>query len=116
MGLARLKSVPEFLPDGVTMTKQTRKLRKCIECGSKEGVLVRFHPITKHSLGVLCRKHAPKTVKRSELSSIKMVAGNEKKFNKVIADGQLKEWIGFGWIDIRKPTAADEQHYPFAVT
>lgn len=51
-------------------------------------------------------------VKRAELSNLRMVAGNEKKYSKVIVDGQLKEWIGIGWIALRKATNKDRAKYP----
>lgn len=98
------------------MTKQIRKARKCIQCGCTDGALVRFHPITKLSLGILCRKHTLKTVKSSELTTIKMVAGNERKYGKVVHGGKLKEWVGIGWIDVRSATSSDERRYPFVVT
>jgi hypothetical protein len=54
-----------------------------------------------------------KTVKRSELSNMKMVAGNEKKYDAVIVDGVVKEWVGIGWIETdAKP---DPKKYPTAV-
>lgn len=55
------------------------------------------------------------TVKRSELASFKMVAGNEKKYGIVIDGNTVKEWVGFGWIDLRSPTGADLQRYPKVV-
>ncbi len=40
-------------------------------------------------------------VKRSKLTTISMVAGNEKKYKKVIdTDGKVKEWVGIGWVEI----------------
>lgn len=41
-----------------------------------------------------------KKIHRSELSNLKMVCGNEKKFTKVIMDGIVKQWVGFGWVDV----------------
>lgn len=41
-----------------------------------------------------------KVVKREKLTTISMVAGNEKIYKKVIDGGQVKEWVGIGWIDI----------------
>ena len=38
-------------------------------------------------------------IKISELSTIKMVAGNEATYSKVIMNGVVKEWVGIGWID-----------------
>lgn len=56
------------------------------------------------------------TVKRAELSTLRMVAGNEKRISKVIdPKGQLREWVGFGWIDIRKATETDRMAYPTMV-
>ena len=39
-----------------------------------------------------------------------MVNGNEKKYKIVIDNGIVKEWVGIGWIEIRKATKADK--YP----
>lgn len=54
----------------------------------------------------------PDPVKRSELSSLKMVAGNEGLYTKVIDGGRLKEWIGIGWIDIGMATEEHRTLYP----
>lgn len=55
------------------------------------------------------------TVKRSELSSLKMVASNEKKFSKVIDGDTVKEWIGFGWIDLGEPSDKEKISLPKVV-
>lgn len=39
------------------------------------------------------------TVKSSELASFRMVAGNEKKYDKVIHRHRVKQWVGIGWVD-----------------
>lgn len=51
-------------------------------------------------------------IARCELSNLRMVAGNEKKYSKVVIDGKLKEWIGIGWIELRDATADDRKRYP----
>jgi len=53
-----------------------------------------------------------KTVKVSELSNLKMVAGNEKKYQRVIQDGIVKNWVGFGWIDEGEASKKDLEMYP----
>jgi len=54
-----------------------------------------------------------KTVKLSELTNIRMAAGNEKKYSKIIIDGKVKEWVAIGWMDIdEKP---DKRKYPVVV-
>ncbi len=53
-----------------------------------------------------------KSVKSSELSNIKMVAGNEKKYSRVIMDGNVKNWVGFGWVTEGAATDADKEKYP----
>lgn len=53
----------------------------------------------------------PKTVKINECSNIRMVCGNEKKFDSVIHNGILKDWVGIGWIDVRKATKEDYKKY-----
>lgn len=56
-----------------------------------------------------------KTVRRAELSNLRMVAGGEKRRSKVIVEGVLKEWVGIGWITLRQATAHDKRTYPTAV-
>lgn len=53
-----------------------------------------------------------KTVKRSELGRLRMTAGNERKYNKVIVDGIVREWVGIGWLVLDKATEEDRQNYP----
>lgn len=53
-----------------------------------------------------------KTIRAYELSTIRMVAGREKTVSRVIDNTTLKEWVGFGWIDIREATSADKKKYP----
>lgn len=48
-----------------------------------------------------------KTIKASECSKIKMVCGNEDRIRQVIDEGEVKEWVGIGWVTIRKATKAD---------
>jgi hypothetical protein len=56
-----------------------------------------------------------KTVKRKQLSNIKMASGNEKKYSKVILDGQVKEWMGIGWITLGKAEKCDQKKYPVVI-
>jgi len=56
-----------------------------------------------------------KTIPVNEVSILKMVAGNEKRFRAVIDDGILKEWIGFGWIENREATPEDYKKYAVVV-
>lgn len=57
-------------------------------------------------------KRAPKPIKRSELSTIKMVAGGEDRISKVILDGNVRQWVGIGWVDEGPASAADKLKYP----
>lgn len=54
-------------------------------------------------------------VKRSELTNLRMVAGNDRKYDKVIIDGRVKEWVGIGWIDLGVPSDADRLLLPEVV-
>lgn len=54
----------------------------------------------------------PGTVLRRELSLIRMAAGGEKFHPIVIDDRTVKEWVGIGWIDLRRATADDYTKYP----
>ena len=58
------------------------------------------------------KKKKKLTVNASELSNIRMVAGNENKYSKVIVGSELKEWVAIGWITLRKATPADADTYP----
>lgn len=51
-------------------------------------------------------------VQRRELTTIRMVAGNENLYPIVIDDRTVKEWVGIGWIDLRRATADDFTKYP----
>lgn len=53
-----------------------------------------------------------KTVKRADLAPIKMTTGGEKRHPRVILDGVLYNWVGFGWIDEQKATKSDREKYP----
>jgi formylmethanofuran dehydrogenase subunit C len=51
-------------------------------------------------------------MKRKELSNLLMVAGNEKKYGTVVIDGQVKTWVGIGWITEREATEEDLKNLP----
>lgn len=53
-----------------------------------------------------------RSVAASELSTFKMVAGNERKYKKVIDGDVVKEWIGFGWIELERPTEQEKKTLP----
>jgi len=55
------------------------------------------------------------TVHASKLSRIRMVAGQEKIYRQVIDNGIVKDWVGFGWVDLRDATPADYKKYPTVV-
>jgi hypothetical protein len=57
------------------------------------------------------RVKMPKPIAASELTIIRMVAGKEKVISKVIENGDLKEWVGIGWLTIRPATARDRMRY-----
>ena len=51
-------------------------------------------------------------VSAHKLSNLRMVAGNESTYTHVIDDGYVKEWVGFGWIILRKALSEDKEKYP----
>lgn len=53
-----------------------------------------------------------KTIKRSEVSNLRMVAGNEMEHGVVIDGDDVKEWVGIGWITTRTATDEDRKTYP----
>lgn len=52
------------------------------------------------------------TIKRYELSNLRMVAGNEKRITHVILEGEVKMWMGIGWVTMRPASAEDLAMYP----
>lgn len=55
------------------------------------------------------------TVKRSELQTWRMVAGNEDTYPIVIDNGRRKEWVAIGWIDAGAASEQDKATYPEVV-
>lgn len=55
-----------------------------------------------------------KTIDESELENFRMVARKDKP-GTVIHEGMVKDWVGIGWVTVRKATAADKKKFPVAV-
>ena len=55
------------------------------------------------------------TVRATELSKFRMVAGNEKIYSLVIDEGIVKNWVGIGWVDVGPATEEDYKKYPTVV-
>lgn len=53
-----------------------------------------------------------KTVKASDCSVFRMVAGGEKKHPVVIRRGDKMQWVGFGWVNEGRASEADKAKYP----
>ncbi|KHE93685.1 MAG: hypothetical protein K8F52_06130 [Candidatus Scalindua rubra] len=51
----------------------------------------------------------------TDLRTISMVTKNERKYQTVIHAGILKDWVGFGWAELGKPTKEDFEKYPIAL-
>jgi len=56
-----------------------------------------------------------KKIKLKELTTIKMVSGNEKKYKTVIINNYVEDWVGFGWVTVRRATKKDYKKIPVAV-
>ena len=56
-----------------------------------------------------------KTLTRSQVGNTNMIAGNEKKHPRVILDGFVMNWVGFGWIEEGKATNKDRKKYPTVI-
>lgn len=52
------------------------------------------------------------TIPASKVTNMAMVGGNEKIYKVVIDNGYLKEWVGIGWIELRKATPSDIKKHP----
>lgn len=57
-------------------------------------------------------KRRPRGIRRSQLSTLRMVAGGEDNISKVIMNGNVHQWVGIGWVDEGKASKADEFKYP----
>lgn len=53
-----------------------------------------------------------KTIDASKLASAVMAGGGERRIKRVIDEGMVKEWVGIGWIPIRRSTKQDRSRYP----
>jgi hypothetical protein len=56
-----------------------------------------------------------KTVKRAELETWRMVAGNEDVYTSVVDDGWRKDWVAIGWITVGMATEEDKINFPTVV-
>lgn len=54
-------------------------------------------------------------VDAAELSSLSMLAGNEKKYSSVVKDQQVLTWVGMGWIPARPASDEDYGSLPVVV-
>jgi len=72
--------------------------------------------IARRCASCVAARAAPKnTVLRSQLSNLRMTTGGEKELSRVVLDGHVKFWVGIGWVDEGKATAADRAKYPTVV-
>ena len=58
---------------------------------------------------------SPGTVRRSQLTNLKMVSGGEKTHPIVIDRARVREWVGFGWIDCGSADAEERAKYPLVI-
>lgn len=42
----------------------------------------------------------PPIIPRRDLTTIAMVNGKEAQHSVVVVDGRVRQWVGFGWIDV----------------
>lgn len=47
-----------------------------------------------------------------EFTNIAMVNGNEQLYKVVIDNGMVKEWVGIGWLELRKAVPSDYKKMP----
>lgn len=55
---------------------------------------------------------AKQAVTAKELSNLRMVAGNERKYDRVVIDGKVMSWVGIGWIEEREALPSDYDNLP----
>lgn len=51
-------------------------------------------------------------VTAKELSNLRMAAGNEHKYDRVVLDGKVKAWVGIGWVEERGALPSDYDNLP----
>lgn len=54
-------------------------------------------------------------VSLNDLGIISMVAHNENKYQTVIFEGIVKDWVSIGWMDLREATNDDYLRFPIAI-
>ena len=55
------------------------------------------------------------TVHASKLKTIRMVSGQEDKTPKVVDNGDVKQWVGFGWVNEGPAESPRDDHLPRVV-
>lgn len=55
---------------------------------------------------------AKQAVTAKELNNLRMVAGNERKYDRVVIDGKVMSWVGIGWIEEREALPSDYDNLP----
>lgn len=69
---------------------------------------------------IKARAIAPKILLVEQITSIRMVAGGEKRHPNVIMVGpegpQHMQWVGHGWIDCGKASVLDQRQYPLVIS
>ena len=61
------------------------------------------------------RSSRPPPVPTSALSNLRMVAGNEKKYSRVIQDGHVLHWVSLGWVNEGPARSSDFEVYPVVI-
>jgi hypothetical protein len=61
-------------------------------------MIKRLSTLSKKESRRIKKMNKPEPVFVRELSREKMIDGNEKFFTKVIDNGMIKDWVGFGWV------------------
>lgn len=61
------------------------------------------------------RSSRPPPVPVSKLSTLRMAAGNEKKYSRVIMKDSVMFWVGIGWVKEGPAQPADFEVYPVVI-
>ncbi len=67
------------------------------------------------SLGQLVPLSTQRMIAREECTNLKMVAGNEQRFTRVIIEHDVQHWVGMGWIVERPATEEDYRQYAVVI-
>lgn len=95
------KSQDDVRGSGYRVTKRVR-----------DSLWAELERIATDERSAVAEEAAPAVIEAAALSTFAMTTGGEKTHPRVICDGEVREWVGFGWVSEGEATPADRAELP----